>query len=81
MTSERVFAGREGMVYILGYDKGNEGSVIVRGCVMLVRVKGGGTWVEQNGKRFVLNKGIVKIYVESLLCLTGYHKEPSTRWL
>lgn len=43
MTSERVFAGREGMVYILKYDKGSEGSVIVRVCVMLVRVKGGGT--------------------------------------
>ena len=71
MTSERVFAGGEGVVYILGYDKGSEGSVIVRGCVMLVRVKGGGTRVEQRGKRFLLNKGLVKICVESLLCLTG----------
>ena len=54
MTSERVFAGGEGVVYVLEYDKGSEGSVIVRGCVMLVRVKGGGTPVEQRGKRFVL---------------------------
>ena len=40
MTSERVFANG---VYILGYDKGSEGSVIVRSCGLLVRVTGGGT--------------------------------------
>ncbi len=38
-TSEGVFASGVGVVYILRHDEGGQGSVVVKFCVVLIRVK------------------------------------------
>ncbi len=62
-TSKGVFASGVGVVYILRHDEGGQGSVMVKFCVTLIRVKCRAAWVGQRGKRFVWNTGIVKLCV------------------